>query len=142
MVTPQFSHTTTKEFKTVWDAVFGSSIPVNKDTYTIYLCVLINETPISCCEIIERDPENYLIDNIAVLPEIRHKQIAQYTLRFAETKIREIGGMNSLVQVTPEYEHHYKQLSYKECLGGEIVMVNNTAKIEMKKVLHKKKSRK
>jgi len=142
MVKPQFSHQTTKEFKSVWDSVFGGSITLNKDTYTIYLCVMVNGTPISCCEIVERDPENYLINNIGVLKEIRHRQIAQYTLRFAETKIREIGGMNSLVRVSPEYEHHYKQLGYKEHLSGEIVMEENAAKIEMIKVLHKKKSRK
>ena len=142
MVTPQFSHTITKEFKTIWDKIFSNTITVHEDTYTIYLCVLLNNTPISCCEIIEIDPENYLIDSIGVLKEIRHQQIAQYTLRFAETKIREIGGFNSLVRISPDYESHYKKLSYKEHLGGEILMDNNIPKIEMKKVLRVKKSRK
>lgn len=142
MVIPQFSYSITKEFQQVWDNVFVSDIPINKDTYTIYLCVLLNGTPISCCEIIERDPENYIINNIGVLKEIRHRQIAQYTLRFAETKIREIGGMNALVRVLPEYEQHYRLLSYREHLGGEIHIENGQPKIEMKKVLKKKKSRK
>ncbi len=142
MVTPQFSHTATKEFMTIWDKVFSNPITIYKDTYTIYLCVILNNTPISCCEIVEVDPENYLINNIGVLKEIRHQQIAQYTLRFAETKIRDIGGFNSLVRISPDYESHYKKLNYKEHLGGEILMDGNIPKIEMKKVLRVKKSRK
>ncbi|MCQ2772626.1 MAG: hypothetical protein MJ238_05080 [Bacilli bacterium] len=142
MVNPIFEYKVSERFLQIWSQVFKESIKPNKDTYTIYLTVLLNEMPISCCEIVEIDPENYLVQNIAVLPPLRHQMIAQYTLRFAETKIRDIGGMNSVVRVEPQYEGHYKKLGFHEHLDGEIILENNIKKIEMIRVLRIKKSRK
>lgn len=142
MVTPKFEYKPSNEFLSVWNSVFKNEIEPNKETYTIYLTVMLNSTPISCCEIVEVDPENYLVQNIAVLQPLRHQMIAQYTLRFAETKIREIGGMNSLIRVAPEFEKHYKKLGFTEHLGGEIIEENSVQKIEMMRVLRVKKSHK
>lgn len=142
MVTPLFEYKISKSFNSVWEQVFDKNVVPNKETYTIYLTVLLNDMPISCCEIVEIDPENYLVQNIGVLKELRHQMIAQYTLRFAETKIREIGGMNSFVRVEPEYESHYKKLGFREHLDGEIIQENDIKKIEMIRILRIKKSRK
>ena len=142
MVKPIFEYKVSDKFLQVWSNVLTKEIEPNKDTYTIYLTVTLNDQPISCCEIIELDPENYLIQNIAVLPQIRHQMVAQYTLRFAETKIRDIGGMNSIVRVEPQYENHYRKLGFHEHLDGEIIQENNIKKIEMIRILRIKKSRK
>lgn len=94
MIDFKFSHQETAEIQKAKDQVSylardNFSPSENKPWF---LTIFLQKTPIGVGSFLEIDPETWEIISITVREDCRHKKVGSYTLKFIETKIKELGG--------------------------------------------------
>lgn len=99
MIDFKFSHQETAEIQKAKDQVSylardNFSPSENKPWF---LTIFLQKTPIGVGSFLEIDPETWEIISITVREDCRHKKVGSYTLKFIETKIKELGGRWTIV---------------------------------------------
>ena len=140
MIDFKFSHQETAEIQKAKDQVSylardNFSPSENKPWF---LTILLQKTPIGVGSFLEIDPETWEIISITVREDCRHKKVGSYTLKFIETKIKELGGRWTIVFIPLQMKDFFSKNGYHVSNNGEFIEKDGDMYLKMAKFLYPK----
>lgn len=140
MIDFKFSHQETAEIKQEEKQVaylardnFSSS-----ENKPWFLTIFLQKTPIGVGSFLEIDPETWEIISITVREDYRHKKVGSYTLKFMETKIKELGGRWTIVFIPLQMKDFFSKNGYHVSNNGEFIEKDGDIYLKMAKFLYPK----
>ncbi len=103
-----------------------------------FLTIFLQKTPIGVSSFLEIDPETWEIISLTVKDSCRHKKVGTYTLKFMETKIKELGGRWAIVFVPYGMKEFFSKNGYHISNNGEFVEKDGGMYLKMAKFLYPK----
>ena len=142
MIDYRFSRGTTLDAFAVRKKVFmdeqGFSYDEEPFDKTAWCLVIYwNNAPIATASFYPEDPETFHLRRVSVLAEFRHHKIGSYLLRFAEAKIKELGGRKVICLVQEDKVSFYQRNGYLVAHDDEVVYEENVPHLWMEKVIVK-----
>ena len=140
MIDFKFSHQETAEIQKAKDQVSylardNFSPSENKPWF---LTIFLQKTPIGVSSFLEIDPETWEIISITVREDCRHKKVGSYTLKFIETKIKELGGRWTIVFIPLQMKDFFSKNGYHVSNNGEFIEKDGDMYLKMAKFLYPK----
>ena len=140
MIDFKFSHQETAEIKQEEKQVaylardnFSSS-----ENKPWFLTIFLQKTPIGVGSFLEIDPEAWEIISITVREDCRHKKVGSYTLKFMETKVKELGGRWTIVFIPLQMKDFFSKNGYHVSNNGEFIEKDGDIYLKMAKFLYPK----
>lgn len=140
MIDFNFSHQETAEIQKAKDQVsylardnFSSS-----ENKPWFLTIFLQKTPIGVGSFLEIDPETWEIVSITVREDCRHKKVGSYTLKFMETKIKELGGRWTIVFIPLQMKDFFSKNGYHVSNNGKFIEKDGDMYLKMAKFLYPK----
>lgn len=115
-------------FKTDWEAI---------DETAWCLVLYWNQKPIATASFFPEDPETFHLRRVAVLQAFRHQKVGSYLLRFAETKIKDLGGRKVTCFAQLDKVGFYEKNGYQATRDGEVTYEENVPHLRMEKIIVK-----
>lgn len=103
-----------------------------------FLTIYLERTPIGVGSFLEIDPETWEIVNLTVREDCRHKKVGTYTLKFIETKIKELGGRWAIVFIHIDMKSFFIKNGYHTSNDGELIEKDGDMYLKMAKFLYPK----
>lgn len=140
MIDFKFSHQETNEIKEAEkEVVFLSRNNVSfSENKPWFLVIYLQKTPIGVGSFLEIDPETWEIISLTVRESCRHKKVGTYTLKFMETKIKELGGRWAIVFIHLDQKEFFMKNGYHVSNNGEFVEKDGDMYLKMAKFLYPK----
>ena len=140
MIDFKFSHQETAEIKqeekqVAYLARDNFSLSENKPWF---LTIFLQKAPIGVGSFLEIDPETWEIISITVREDCRHKKVGSYTLKFIETKIKELGGRWTIVFIPLQMKDFFSKNGYHVSNNGEFIEKDGDMYLKMAKFLYPK----
>ena len=140
MIDFKFSHQETAEIKQEEKQVAylarNSISPSENKPW--FLTIFLQKAPIGVGSFLEIDPETWEIVSITVREDCRHKKVGTYTLKFMETKIKELGGRWAIVFIPLTMKDFFSKNSYHVSNNGEFIEKDGDMYLKMAKFLYPK----
>lgn len=140
MIDFNFSHQETAEIKQEEKQVayLGRDNFSPSENKPWFLTIFLQKAPIGVGSFLEIDPETWEIVSITVREDCRHKKVGSYTLKFMETKIKELGGRWTIVFIPLQMKDFFSKNGYHVSNNGEFIERDGDVYLKMAKFLYPK----